>query len=98
MKANHILKLLTGSMGITVGPALQRALEGKFPGQVNSMGVKYPASIEGAVTGAINPAAAEGSKDMTAKAKRVMADCPQSKIILSGYGQFQNLRALKLRG
>jgi cutinase len=74
-------------MGQTVGPALQRALEGKFPGQVTTMGVKYPASIAGAVTGAINPSDAEGSKDMTAKVKQVMASCPASKIILSGYSQ-----------
>lgn len=77
----------TGTMGSTVGPSLQRALESKFPGQVKTMGVKYPASIQGAVSGAINPSDAEGSKDMTAKVKEVMASCPESKIILSGYSQ-----------
>jgi cutinase len=74
-------------MGQTVGPSLQCALETKFPGQVTTMGVKYPASIQGAVSGAINASDAEGSKDMTAKVKQVMASCPDSKIILSGYSQ-----------
>jgi len=54
---------------------------------VTTMGVKYPASIAGATSGAINPAGAEGAKDMTAKAKQVMSSCPQSKIVLSGYSQ-----------
>jgi cutinase len=44
-----------GTMGQTVGPALQRALQAKFPGQVSVMGVQYPADIGGAVSGAINP-------------------------------------------
>jgi cutinase len=81
------LNRYTGTMGQIVGPALQRALEGKFPGQVTTMGVRYPASIEGAVSGAINPSDAAGSKDMTAKVKQVFANCPNSKIVLSGYSQ-----------
>jgi len=44
-----------GTMGQTVGPALQRALQAKFPGQVSVMGVQYPADMGGAVSGAINP-------------------------------------------
>ncbi|TID17947.1 cutinase-domain-containing protein [Venturia nashicola] len=74
-------------MGASVGPALSRALEAKFPGQVKTMGVKYPASIQGAVSGAMNPPDAEGSKDMTAKAKEIMSSCPESKIVLGGYSQ-----------
>lgn len=66
---------------------MQRALEAKFPGQVKTMGVKYPASIQGAMTGAMNPSDAEGSKDMTAKVKETWASCPDTKIILCGYSQ-----------
>ncbi|QDS77557.1 hypothetical protein FKW77_001236 [Venturia effusa] len=76
-----------GTMGASVGPAFQRALEAKFPGQVKTMGVKYPASIQGAFTGAMNPSQAEGSKDMAAKAKEIMSSCPDSKIVLAGYSQ-----------
>jgi cutinase len=75
-------------MGMTVGPALSSALERKF-GAANfmSQGVSYPASIEGAVSGAINPSGAPGSKDMTKKVKAIWASCPDTKIILSGYSQ-----------
>jgi cutinase len=74
--------------GVTVGPALQRALSAKF-GAANfkAQGVNYPASIDGAVSGAINPAAAPGAKDMTKKVKAIFASCPDTKIILSGYSQ-----------
>jgi cutinase len=77
-----------GTMGMTVGPALSSALERKF-GAANfmSQGVSYPASIDGAVSGAINPAGAPGSKDMTKKVKAIFASCPDTKIILSGYSQ-----------
>jgi len=88
-------------MGQTVGPALQRALQAKFPGQVSVMGVQYPADMGGAVSGAINPSGvcgsayygrsdqrqAKGAKDMAKKARSVMERCPSSKIILSGYSQ-----------
>jgi cutinase len=75
-------------MGITVGPALSSALGRKFgAGNVLSQGVSYPADIAGAVTGAINPAAAPGAKDMTKKVRALFASCPETKIILSGYSQ-----------
>ncbi|KAF2397744.1 cutinase-domain-containing protein [Trichodelitschia bisporula] len=76
-----------GTMGSTVGPALQRALEGKFPGQVKAEGVKYPADMGGAVSGAINPSGSEGAKQMAKMAKEALAACPDTKIILSGYSQ-----------
>jgi hypothetical protein len=55
------------------GPALQRALEAKFPGQVSSQGIRYPADISGAVTGAISPSTAKGSIEMTRLAKVLRA-------------------------
>jgi cutinase len=90
-----------GTMGQTVGPALQRALQAKFPGQVSVMGVQYPADMGGAVSGAINPAAvcdlgfkkrsnnrqAKGAIDMAKKARSVLQRCPDSRIVLSGYSQ-----------
>jgi cutinase len=75
-------------MGMTVGPALSSALSRKFgAGNFISQGVSYPADISGAVTGAINPAKAPGAIDMTKKVKAILASCPDTKIILSGYSQ-----------
>jgi hypothetical protein len=39
-----------GSLGILVGTPFSVALKAKFPGQVQSVGVQYAASITGAVT------------------------------------------------
>ncbi|KAF2423503.1 cutinase, partial [Tothia fuscella] len=77
-----------GTMGMTVGPALSSALQRKF-GAANfqSQGISYPASIDGAVSGAINPAGAPGSKDMTKKAKAILERCPTTNIVLAGYSQ-----------
>jgi cutinase len=75
-------------MGGTVGPALSSALGRKFgANNVLTQGVSYPADIAGAVSGAINPSAAPGSKDMTKKVKAIFASCPETRIILSGYSQ-----------
>jgi hypothetical protein len=56
-------------MNAFVGPALQRALEAKYPGQVRAEGIRYPADFGGAVSGAINPSQAKGSVEMARVAK-----------------------------
>jgi len=76
-----------GTMGITVGPALQRALEAKFPGQVRAEGIRYPADFGGAFSGGMNSAAAKGAIEMGRVAKSIMQSCPETKIVLAGYSQ-----------
>jgi len=76
-----------GTMGSTVGPALSRALGSKFPGQVTTLGVSYPADFQGAFSGGTNPGGAKGALDMTRKAKSALQRCPNTKIVLCGYSQ-----------
>lgn len=78
----------TGTMGITVGPAMSKALNAKFgAGNVAAEGVQYPADIAGAFSGGTNPSGSAGAIKMTAMAKSVLEKCPNSKVILSGYSQ-----------
>jgi len=72
-----------GNIGILVGPPVMTQLEHIYPGQVNTQGVKYPASIGGYL--------AKGDKNggmlMAKLANQVHQKCPQTHIILSGYSQ-----------
>jgi hypothetical protein len=75
-------------MGTVVGPPLARAMQTAFGAdQVAVQGVNYPASIAGAVSGALNPKAAEGSQNMAMFAQQLATSCPQSKVVLAGYSQ-----------
>jgi len=76
-----------GNLGILVGTPFSAALKARFPGQVQSVGVPYSASIAGAITGAISPATAAGSQKMASMARQKMSQCPQTKVVLSGYSQ-----------
>jgi hypothetical protein len=59
-----------GTMGSIVGPSFTSALGRKFgAGNVYSAGVQYPASIEGAISGAMNPGGAQGAIRMASMAK-----------------------------
>ena len=54
-----------GNMGSEVGPPLEKQLETTFgTAKVATQGVNYAASVQGAVSSAINPKTAEGSTDM----------------------------------
>jgi cutinase len=70
-----------GNIGMLVGPAVKTQLERAFPGQVNTQGVKYPASIGGYL--------ARGDKAggmlMAKLAMQAHKQCPNSHIVLSGY-------------
>lgn len=55
--------------------------------KVAVQGVNYAANIAGAISGATNPAAAAGAKDMVKQANAALAACPNTKIVLSGYSQ-----------
>jgi hypothetical protein len=77
-----------GTMGITVGPAMSKALSTKFgAANVAAEGVQYPADIAGAFSGGTNPSGSAGAIKMTSMAKAVLEKCPNAKVILSGYSQ-----------
>ena len=77
-----------GNMGLTVGPALESALETAFgANKVATQGVTYPADVSGAITGATNPSAAQGAKTMASLTQQVLKACPSTKVILAGYSQ-----------
>jgi cutinase len=86
----------TGNMGTVVGPPLANAMMAALgAGQVAVQGVNYPADIPGAVTGALDPKDAAGSKNMAMFAQMVATACPNSKVVLSGYSQvcpFQDIK------
>jgi len=71
------------NMGILVGPPIFEAIERAFPGQVAAQGVKYPASIPGYLAkGDRGGGSLQGKLAMEA-----LRNCPNTKIILSGYSQ-----------
>lgn len=77
-----------GNMGSTVGPALQRALESAFgSNNVATQGVTYPADVAGAISGALNPGSAQGSRTMASLTQQVLSKYPDTKVILAGYSQ-----------
>jgi cutinase len=78
----------SGTMGITVGPAMSKALSSKFgAANVAAEGVQYPADIAGAFSGGTNPSGSAGAIKMTSMAKSILERCPNARVILSGYSQ-----------
>jgi cutinase len=77
-----------GNMGSTVGPAFAATLKSAF-GQSNVavQGVDYPANVNGAIQGSINPKGAQGAKKMASLAQQAASKCPDSKVVLAGYSQ-----------
>jgi cutinase len=77
-----------GTMGGSVGPKLSNALVEKFGKEnVKTEGVSYPADVNGATSGAINPRGSPGSKAMAEMAKTAFKSCPKTNVVLSGYSQ-----------
>jgi len=75
-----------GNMGTVVGPPLATAMKAAF-GNVAVQGVNYPASIQGAISGATDPKGAAGSMNMAMMATAALAACPNTKVVLAGYSQ-----------
>jgi cutinase len=73
-------------MGEVVGPPLASQMQTAF-GTVAVQGVDYPASVDGAVTGAESPATAMGSLVMANLTNMALAACPNTKVVLAGYSQ-----------
>lgn len=78
-----------GNMGMSVGPALETAIEKLVGGAGNlaTQGITYPASIAGTAVGSMNPKAAQGATAMAKLVQQVKTKCPSSKIIIGGYSQ-----------
>ncbi|KAF2436161.1 cutinase [Tothia fuscella] len=77
-----------GNMGSVVGPVLATAMKQALgDDKVAVQGVNYAANVNGAISGATNPANAAGAKDMAAQAAAAVAACPNTKVVLSGYSQ-----------
>jgi hypothetical protein len=77
-----------GTMGGSVGPRLSNALGEKFgKDNVKTEGVSYPADVNGATSGAINPRGSPGSKAMAEMVKTAFKSCPRTNVVLSGYSQ-----------
>ncbi|CAD6441538.1 41439ca5-de77-4b9d-94bc-f58bb9fa23c7 [Sclerotinia trifoliorum] len=75
----------TGTLGTVAGPPLVAAL-GQVAGgasKVAAQGVPYPADIPGFLAGGD----ANGSKMMAQMISTAVTNCPQSKIVMSGYSQ-----------
>ena len=71
-----------GTLGVIVGPALAAGLEAAAPGKWNIVGVPYDASTDGdACLGLPGGAVLTPLLESTAK------NCPNTKIIVSGYSQ-----------
>ena len=77
-----------GNMGSEVGPPLEKQLKTTFgTAKVATQGVNYAASVQGAVSSAINPKTAEGSTDMAQLTQQALKACPSTKVVLAGYSQ-----------
>ena len=75
-------------MGSSVGPPLETQLESTFGvAKVATQGVNYPANVQGATSGAINPKTAAGSTNMAQLTQQVLQACPSTKVVLAGYSQ-----------
>ncbi|KAK2740097.1 hypothetical protein FQN55_009046 [Onygenales sp. PD_40] len=71
-----------GNMGTVVGPPLAAALKKQLGDKLTVQGVDYPASAMGNAN-----MGASGGPDMAALVKKSKSQCPDSKIVLSGYSQ-----------
>ncbi|KAK7722883.1 hypothetical protein SLS57_004736 [Botryosphaeria dothidea] len=75
-----------GDLGTVAGPPFQTALNAKFPGQVSMQGVPapaYPADVPGYLAGG----SATGASKMAEMVKDAATNCPDARIIMSGYSQ-----------
>ncbi|KAL8669951.1 MAG: hypothetical protein Q9168_005485 [Polycauliona sp. 1 TL-2023] len=72
----------TGNIGSVVGPPLRTSLQKKFNNKVNFQGVPYPASVQGNANGGDN-----GGSLMVSLAQQALQQCPDTKVVLSGYSQ-----------
>ncbi|KAH7045311.1 cutinase, partial [Macrophomina phaseolina] len=75
-----------GGMGQIAGPPFQMALNAKMAGQVSMQGVPapaYPADVPGYLAGG----SASGASKMAEMVKEAATNCPDAKIIMSGYSQ-----------
>ncbi|KAL7791485.1 carbohydrate esterase family 5 protein [Trichoderma ceciliae] len=72
-----------GNVGVLVGPWFFESLQSALGGvSVGVQGVSYPASVEGFLTGAVQPGI-----DMANQIRSVIQSCPNTKIVLGGYSQ-----------
>ncbi|KAL6717915.1 hypothetical protein ACLMJK_004000 [Lecanora helva] len=71
-----------GNIGSVAGPPLLKALQSKLNNNVAFQGVPYAASAQGNAQQGGN-----GGSLMTSLAQQSLKQCPNSKIILSGYSQ-----------
>ncbi|RPB16617.1 cutinase [Morchella conica CCBAS932] len=73
-----------GNIGITLGPVFFDAIEKVEPGRIIAQGVNdYPASISEALAGGSKT----GAKYMVSMVSLAASQCPESKVVLSGYSQ-----------
>nr|OQO23380.1 hypothetical protein B0A51_12803 [Rachicladosporium sp. CCFEE 5018] len=68
-------------MGTVIGPPLAAALKALYP-SVAVQGVDYPADAAGNAN-----LGGSGGPTMVADAQKALSDCPNTKIVLSGYSQ-----------
>jgi len=76
-----------GNMGMVVGPPLANQLISAMGGNVAVQGVNYPADVEGAAEGSINPKGSQGSLNMAMFTNMALQACPSTKVVLAGYSQ-----------
>jgi len=70
-------------MGSSVGPALAKQLISQLGNSgVAIQGVEYPATIESNIS-----MGSEGGPEMAQLAEKALQNCPNTKIVLSGYSQ-----------
>jgi cutinase len=74
----------TGNVGTLTGPPFFAALDKAMgAGQVAVQGVEYPADIPGFLAGGDKT----GSAKMASLVTQALADCPDTKVVMSGYSQ-----------
>ncbi|KAL6879167.1 carbohydrate esterase family 5 protein [Trichoderma novae-zelandiae] len=72
-----------GNVGVLVGPWFFESLQNVLGSTtLGVQGVPYPASVEGFLTGAVQPGI-----DMANQIKSVIQSCPSTKLVLGGYSQ-----------
>ena len=75
----------TGTIGNVVGPPFSSALTKAFVGTGNTVaftGIIYPANVVGYLSGG----SLEGAQTMADSVTSIANNCPQTKIVISGYG------------
>lgn len=72
----------SGNIGLIIGPPLFKSLSSKLNKHVALQGVNYPADLAGDLN-----MGASGAPNMKALVQQAVAQCPDTKIALSGYSQ-----------